>query len=143
MNKCAIAIQVLVLSLGLSTAIHVDASQNGHYRWTDANGTVQYADRPPEGVKAEFIQFTGAKSSRSSQAPESKQDATAKAVSTPEMEVLQAKDPELCKQAQQNLKALEGARIRITEPDGSKRFLTEDEKEYQRDNARKFVEINC
>jgi hypothetical protein len=132
-----------MLSLGLSTAINLDASQNGHYRWTDANGTVQYADRPPEGVEAEFIKFTGAKSPRSSEKPTTKENIATKAELPPKMEVLQKKDPELCKQAQQNLKALEGARIRITEADGSKRFLTEEEKEYQRENARKFVDINC
>ena len=59
------------------------------------------------------------------------------------MEVMPEKDPALCEQAKNNLKALEGARIRITEPDGSKRLLSEDEKEGQRANARKFIKVHC
>ena len=139
----------LAAGLSLLLAMSSQAGPNGHYRWTDDNGILQYSDYPPEGVEAEFIKFSGS-SHRSPSSTEAK-DSTAEQAGTENgdaklpktMEVMPEKDPALCKQAQQNLKALEGARIRITEPDGSKRFLTEEEKEGQRENARKFIKINC
>jgi hypothetical protein len=137
-----LAIQTLLATLGLATTLSLQAAPNGHYRWTDESGTVQYADRPPEGVEAEFIKFSSPKGSKPSD-NETPSETTAEPKVYDEMEALPEKDPALCKQAQQNLKALEGARIRITEPDGSKRFLTEDEKETQRENARKFIKIHC
>jgi hypothetical protein len=124
----------------------MQAGVAGHYRWVDENGTVKYADRPPEGINAEFIKFASTKHSKPGQQATS-QDSDgndSEAASGPRrLETLPAKDPELCKQAQRNLKALEAARIRITEPDGSKRVLNEDEKEEQRENARKFIKVHC
>ncbi len=145
MKTPLIAIQALIMTLGLSAALSLQAGQNGHYRWKDENGTIQYADRPPEGVKAEFIKFAGAKRSKAASENEKGGTDEAKPESTTfdEMEILPKKDPQLCQQAQKNLKALKAARIRITEPDGSKRFLTEDEKEGQRENARKFIKLHC
>ena len=121
----------------------LQAAASGLYRWTDANGTVQYSDRPPEGIEAEFIEISTGTRSKAAQ-PETKAEEEQATASGPQaMEVMPEKDPALCKQAQKNLKALEAARIRISEPDGSRRFLTEEEKETQRVNNRKFVKIHC
>lgn len=141
MIKARIVLQTLVVSLGLSTTMTLQAGPEGHYRWVDSNGIVKYADRPPEGIEAEFIKFSTRKTSQGNK--EQTAEETEQAETYAKMEALPEKDPKLCKQAQKNLKALEGARIRIAEPDGSKRFLTEDEKESQRDNARKFIKIHC
>ncbi|MFA7552744.1 MAG: DUF4124 domain-containing protein [Spongiibacteraceae bacterium] len=136
------ALQGIIIGLAISMTTSLHAQQNGLYRWTDANGTVEYSDRPPEGIKSEFIKYSGSTHKSSSTATST--DTPTEQTNAPQkMEILPEKDPELCKQAQQNLKALESARIRITEPDGSKRLLSEDEKEEQRDNARQFIKINC
>ena len=141
MNKVLAA---TIICLSLSSAIVLEASQKGYYRWTDENGVVKSADTPPEGIESEFIKFTTRKSSKNSETDTEKQAEIEKnATVYDKMEVLPEKDPALCKQAQGNIKALEGARIRITEDDGSKRILTEDEKETQRENARKFIKIHC
>ncbi len=143
MKSCSLPLHALLLILGISASLSLQADQNGYYRWTDENGTVQSSDHPPKGIESEFIKFTSPQGSSSSKNKKN----TDQAQSTPkiysEMEVVIEKDPELCKQAQNNLKALESARIRITEPDGSKRILTADEKELQQDNARKFIKIHC
>lgn len=146
MNKVIHAIMVGLVSF--TAASMADSAPNGHYRWTDDKGIVQYSDRPPEGVEAEFIKSNSSRSDTSSKAKsanaKSEADAEGQTAKGPqELEILPEKDPELCKQAQANMKALEAARIRITDPDGSKRFLTEEEKEFQRDNARKFISIHC
>ena len=136
-----------LLIIGLGSALNLQAAQDGHYRWTDANGVVKYSDRPPKGIDSEFIKLSGIKRSKSED-PETTDTnnsagETNKAETPNQLEVMPEKDPELCKQAQHNLKALEGARIRMSEPDGSKRFLTEEEKELQRENARKFIKVHC
>jgi hypothetical protein len=148
MLKFLTAIQLLVITSALLIASSLQAGPNGYYRWTGANGTTQHADRPPEGVDAEFI-----KSSNHTASKKTSDDAaidnqtsnsdSSKPVAPSNLEVVLPKDPKLCEQAKRNLNALEGARIRITEPDGSKRILTEDEKETQRKDANKFIDIHC
>ena len=128
----------------------LQAQKSGHYRWVDDNGKPQYSDRPPVGRESEFIEFAGGKRSRSaidSQEGSVEGRVESEAEKLPgvdgEMEVVQ-KDPELCKQAQGNLKSLSGTpRVRITEPDGSKRILTPDEIQAQRDRAQSFIDIHC
>ncbi len=141
-------IKALIAAIVLSGPLMLNAETNGHYRWVDDQGNVKYSDRPPAGVEAEFIKFAASRTSKASnQSAAENSETPSKSTPTaqiPEkLEVMQAKDPKLCAQAKQNLKALDGARIRITEPDGSQRFLSEEEKEDQRDNARKFMDINC
>jgi hypothetical protein len=139
-------IKTLIVSLVLSSPIILHAASDGLYRWVDEGGNVKYSDHPPTGIEAEFIKFSTGQSHKPA-TPSKDGEAQPETASNPQlpakMEVMPAKDPKLCAQAQQNLKALEGARIRISEPDGSKRFLTEEEKEDQRENARKFIDINC
>lgn len=147
----------LLLAFGLAIAINASADPKaGMYRWKDENGTLQYSDRPPEGVESEFVTTYGGTVSteKASEADtaggaakaDKKEGGEAKAGSGSEydkMEVLPEKDPALCKQARDNLKALEGARIRITEPDGSKRLLNDDERDTQKANARKVIDMHC
>ncbi len=140
MNKVACA---LIIGLGILVTSSIHAASNGHYRWTDITGTVQYSDRPPEGIESEFIQFSGGAKTKSEKSNDSTEEQPATAEGQRTLQVMPEKDAKLCKQAKGNLKALDAARIRITEPDGSKRILSEDEKEQQRDNAKKFIKIYC
>ncbi|MEE8057196.1 MAG: DUF4124 domain-containing protein [Pseudomonadales bacterium] len=142
MNNGFLPIQALIFLFGLSASLTLQAVPQGHYRWIDESGTVQYSDRPPEGIKSEFIKFSsGGKSSKANSA--NTEEAKKEPKIHDEMEMLPPKDPKLCQQAQSNLQALQAARIRITEPDGSKRIITEEEKEDQRENARKFIKLHC
>lgn len=137
-------IYTVVLGFTLFTASTLIAAPTGHYRWTDENGSIKYSDRPPDGIESEFIRFASSKPKTASNDNTAVQKTPQAAAEKPlEIEVLPEKDPALCKQAQSNLKALNGARIRITEPDGSKRLLGEEEKEDQKENARKFIKIHC
>ena len=134
---------VLVIGLGILMTSAIHAASNGHYRWTDSAGTVQYSDRPPEGIDAEFIQFSGTATTKRQTNDDGNEEPPAVAEGQATLQVIPEKNPQLCQQAQGNLKALAATRIRITEPDGSKRILSEDEKKQQRDNANKFIEIYC
>ena len=138
-------LQAFIISIGLTAASGLQADQNGIYRWTDEQGVVQYSDRPPEGVEAVFIKTSsGKRTAPTSREGDTDTSPTATKASGPKsLEVMPEKDPALCEQAKRNLKALDGTRIRITEPDGTKRILTPDEKEGQRENAKKFMNVHC
>ena len=54
------------------------------------------------------------------------------------------KNAEFCKRAQENLDTLDSvARIRIRNDNGDYRFLDEEEKEAQREEARRQIAIHC
>lgn len=140
-------LQALLLSLGLAISLNATAGKTGMYRWHDEAGTVQYSDRPPEGVESEFVEIYGgsphSEKKKAQQAADKAADGKDKSSEPDKMEVMQEKDPELCKQAQNNLRALDAPRIRITESDGSQHYLTDEERETQKANARKVIEDNC
>ena len=137
----------LVLLAGILLSSMATAAQEGIYRWKDQNGNLKYSDIPPAGVEAEFIPTDVSRRGSSPEPSEAAQQATGNQAAAPlngEMEVLPPKDPALCQQAKSNLDALANSpRVRITEPDGSQRFLTEDEKEGQRELARKSIKVHC
>ena len=144
MRKTISSLYLGAVILSLSAVLTAQADTSGHYRWKDAQGNIHYSDRPPEGVESEFIKFsTGKRSTPPADEQAQEQEGEQLATGQRKMEVLPEKDPKLCQQAQANLQALEGARIRLTEADGTQRFLTEKEKDQQRANARKFISIHC
>jgi Domain of unknown function (DUF4124) len=143
MSKTAATLRICLTILGITTVLSLQAQPQGHYRWKDTAGNTHYSDRPPEGVESEFIKFATGKRAKPP-AEEAAENAQKSASGDPKkMEILPEKDPKLCKQAQGNLAALASARIRITESDGTQRILTEEEKEEQRGNARKFIKLHC
>src|ERR1700675_93330 len=52
------------------------------YKWTDAQGKVQYGDRPPDGVHAQIVEGLGNHGSRSEQARPPAASATSSQPST-------------------------------------------------------------
>ena len=143
----AILACLLVFILSGSALSHAGAQ--GHYRWTDDNGKTHYSDRPPAGTESEYIKFSTskkhtAKPSDSTADAATDNQADTSAEGTLEIEPQSQKDPKLCAQAQSNLKALSGnPKVRITEADGSKRLLSDNEKEVQRERARGFIKLYC
>lgn len=143
----------LMISLGLAVSAPLQAAKPGTYVWKDENGNTQYSDRPPEGVKSEFIEIQGiglkgGKPPRTEQsnevADEQSDDAEAEdKAPLKEYEVLPDKNPALCKQARENLKALKAARIRGVDENGERRYLSEEEKAAQRATAQKIIRIHC
>jgi hypothetical protein len=142
-KKIALTSLVLISSLVFSFSAH--SGQSGVYRWSDDQGNTHYSDKPPKGVESEFIKATTGKVSDNPEEANGNKTAEQQAAALPEsMEVLPEKDPTICTQAKANLEALSGRpRIRIKEADGSHRFLNEEEKETQRELARKNMEVHC
>lgn len=127
------------------------------YKWTDAQGKLQYGDRPPVGVHAEVVEMLGnhaarnapARSSEPSappapkapaQTPTDADNAEKKAV---EQDVAQTREKQ-CTDAQDRYKKLiEGRRIYKTGADGERQYLTSEEIDSERLNAKREVDLTC
>jgi hypothetical protein len=137
---------VLVAFSGMASAVV--------YKWTDAQGKVQYGDNPPNGVHAEVVELLGTHAARSTQsapgesagnsgskpAPAAQDDPAKKAVDD---DVAQTKEKQ-CADAQDRYKHLiEGRRLYKTGPDGERVYLTSDEIDSERVNAKRDVDAIC
>mgnify|MGYP000106088642 CR=1 FL=1 len=136
----------IILMIAGSFSQTLFAENSGYYRWKDEAGNLKLSDRPPaNGIKAEFIPSTSLTKSPISQStvptPEQKATTTQSSV---EMEVLPEKDPAICQQAKSNLEVLNGkTRIRIVGDDGNKRFISDEERNLQKERARQSIDIHC
>jgi Domain of unknown function (DUF4124) len=123
------------------------------YKWVDAQGKVQYGDRPPDGVHAEVVELLGthvARSASTSAAQPSKPagqnqpaptDAAAK--KAVDQDVAQTREKQ-CADAQEHYKKLiEGRRIYTTGSDGERQYLTSDQIDTDRLNAKRDVDAIC
>ncbi len=134
------------------------------YKWVDAQGKLQYGDRPPDNVHAEVVEMLGthvahAASTRSDSSPGSapakpltaqnftahaeagsQDDATKQQVAN---DVAQVKDKQ-CADAQARYKQLiEGRRLYKTGENGERQYLTSEEIDSERINAKRDVDTTC
>jgi hypothetical protein len=127
------------------------------YKWVDAQGKLQYGDRPPDGVHAELVEGLGTHTSApASRAPSqgasntagnvaagnanSKDDPAKQAV---DQDVAATRDKQ-CADAQANYKRLiEGRRIYKTGENGERQYLTSDQIDSERINAKREIDAIC
>ena len=127
-------------------------AEPGYYKWLDARGNPQHSDRPPPaGVEYEFISTeTGlrrrvtAEESGSGDASTPSMPAVARPTPTAaDQQAVIKKDPSLCDKAKANLDTLNSnARVRIRDDNGI-RYLSEDEKQTQRQKAQDLIDVHC
>jgi hypothetical protein len=127
------------------------AAESVYYRWTDANGTIQLSDRPPAGgipfdtvtsrPYSKMSKPSGNETSKTETLPGGARRAVGETASK---EIDAPKNPALCASAKNNLEALENfVRIRIQDESGEFRILSPEEKEAEKDKARKIMRDNC
>jgi hypothetical protein len=120
------------------------------YKWVDAQGKVQYGDRPPDGVHAEVVELlvphaastrtAPTPAARNATVPVAKDVDDKKAVA---QDVSQTRDKQ-CTEAQDRYKKLiEGRRLYKTGPDGERQFMTSEEIDTERLNAKQDVDTIC
>jgi hypothetical protein len=125
------------------------------YKWVDAQGKVQYGDRPPDGVHAVVVELLGTHATRTAPARASvsapppktgNQDqpnpdaSTRKAVDN---DVAQSREKQ-CADAQDRYKKLiEGRRLYKTGADGERQYLTSEEIDSERVNAKREIDAVC
>jgi hypothetical protein len=123
------------------------------YKWVDAQGKLQYGDRPPDGVHAEVVELLGVHTARTVStrtadsspspraAPGTPEEASAKKVVDGDVE--QARDKQ-CAEAQDHYKKLiDGRRLYKTGADGERQYLTSQEIDSERINAKREVDATC
>ena len=121
------------------------------YKWVDAQGKVQYGDRPPDGVHAEVVELLGTHVARAAPAAKpsdsappktanQNDEAVKKAVSE-DVEQARAKE---CAEAQDRYKKLiDGRHLYTTGPNGERQYLTSDQIDAQRLTAKQDVDAAC
>ena len=124
------------------------------YRWVDAQGKILYGDRPPDGVHAEVVELLGthvarttttkdaSSSSRTGAKNDTAQDDanTKKAVDS---DVQQVRDQQCAAAQEQYKKLIEGRRIYKTGADGERQYLTSEEIDTQRADAKREIDATC
>jgi hypothetical protein len=125
------------------------------YKWVDAQGKLQYGDRPPDGVHAEVVELLVAHNNSSARsAPTSAQAAPAARTAAPTdkdandktavaQDVAQTRDKQ-CTEAQDRYKKLiEGRRLYKAGANGERQFLSSEEIDTERLNAKQEVDTIC
>ena len=126
------------------------------YKWVDAQGKLQYGDRPPDGVHAEVVELLipHSASTRSASTPAAPAAPAAKNTAVPtakdlddkkavDQDVAQTRDKQ-CTDAQDRYKKLiEGRRLYKTGPDGERQFMNSEEIDTERLNAKRDVDNIC
>jgi hypothetical protein len=127
------------------------------YKWVDAQGKLQYGDRPPDGVHAEVVELLGTHAARNASAPAPARAAetapkTAATNPTPkdsdakravDQDVAQTRDKQ-CADAQERYKKLiEGRRIYKPGPEGERQYMTSQEIDTERLNAKRDIDTIC
>jgi len=126
------------------------------YKWTDVQGKVQYGDRPPDGVHAEIVEGLGstshgsapparaASASSTSAAPTAANAATDAADKKAIDQDVAATRDKQCADAQATYKKLiDGRRLFKTGPDGERQYLTSDQIDNERLNAKRDLDSIC
>jgi hypothetical protein len=124
------------------------------YKWTDAQGNVHYGDQPPNGVQAEVVEGLGNHISSLNAAPPparpaaqpaaagtAAKDKPFDAAAADEATAARAKQ---CADAQARLKqAIEGRHLFKAGPNGERDYLTSDQIDAERADAKKEVDTVC
>ena len=123
------------------------------YKWLDAQGKVQYGDRPPNGVHAEVVEGLGSHSPNSApaRAPEptpkvasrdqpAPDDAAKKAVQD---DVAQTRAKECAEAQERYRKLIEGRRLFKTGDNGERQYLSSEEIDTQRLDAKRDIDTIC
>jgi hypothetical protein len=124
------------------------------YKWVDAQGKVQYGDRPPDGVHAEIVELLGTHTGHTkttSEAPSTA--ATAKSAPTErsaketkeavDADVAQAREKQCADAQDRYQKLIERRRIYKTGSDGEREYLTSEEIDAERLNAKRDIDVIC
>ena len=126
------------------------------YKWLDAQGKVQYGDRPPNGVHAEVVEGLGSHvasstPARTSEAPPpaakvanreqpAADDAAKRAVQD---DVSQARAKECAEAQERYRKLIEGRRLFKTGDNGERQYLSSEEIDTQRMDAKRDIDTIC
>ena len=126
------------------------------YKWIDAQGKLQYGDRPPDGVHAEVVELLGthvthgapARASQPAPPPKTtaqdqpnQDDASVK--KAVDNDVAQSREKQCADAQDRYKKMIEGRRLYKTGPDGQRQYLSSEEIDSERLNAKRDIDTIC
>ena len=143
---CALIITAATLAL---SSISASAGKT-YYRWVDDRGDPVHSDRPPpKGIDYEVVS-TGSTLIRPVESNmgvvplETEPRAGNDFEQVDEEEAKIVKNPEYCQRARDNLETLgSSARIRLRDDEGQFRYINEEEKAIQRQQALDAIDVHC
>ena len=117
------------------------------YKWTDAQGKIQYGDNPPDGVHAEVVEGLGHDSHPANSPPPAAKEPAAPAPTDVKKAVqndVSTTREKQCTDAQERYKKLiEGRHIYKTGDNGERVYLSSQEIDEERVNAKKDIDDVC
>jgi hypothetical protein len=125
------------------------------YKWIDAQGKLQYGDRPPDGVHAEVVEFLGGHLGRAAapRVDDSSTPAKPPAATQPaddsaakkavDADVAQSREKQCADAQDRYKKMIEGRRLFKTGANGEREYLTSEEIDSERVNAKRDVDSIC
>jgi hypothetical protein len=128
------------------------------YKWVDGQGKTHYGDHPPDGVNAVVVELLGAHSGRTvaappppARTPAPQPAAAAKGPSTADDDAKKAVDSDVaktrdqqCADAQERYKKLiEGRKLYKTGANGEREYLSSEEIDSERVNAKRDIDSIC
>ena len=125
------------------------------YKWVDAQGKLQYGDRPPDGVHAEVVEFLGGHqghaaaaraqdSSTAARPPAANQPADdSPAKKAVDADVAQSREKQCADAQDRYKKMIEGRRLFKAGANGEREYLTSEEIDSERVNAKREVDAIC
>ena len=118
------------------------------YKWVDAQGKTQYGDRPPDGVHAEVVEGLGHDSRPATSPPPAAKAPTAPVPTAGVKKAVQSDvsstREKQCTDAQERYKKLiEGRHIYKTGDNGERVYLSSQEIDEERVNAKKDIDDVC
>ena len=146
----------LSLTALLGLVVAMPAGAGVVYRWLDEQGSTVVSDRqPPNGVDFETISTSSGRTmivpppetvtKDEAEQPAADANPNPEPQSKPPSDVYTPKkDPKLCAQARSNMPILEnGPRVRFTDEKGVVRFMTDEERELEKERTADAITAYC
>lgn len=143
-------LQGSLIVLMAAGSLHAGAADS-YYRWLDSRGNPVHSDRPPPaGTDYEVIStrsglkrvVPGEQGAVPRQVTPSISNEFEPVARSPAAEV--RKNPEICSIARENLETLDTfARVQVRDDQGDIQFLSDEEKEAQRNEAQALIRQHC
>ena len=141
---------LFILAVIIAASSSISLAGESHYRWNDKLGNPVHSDRPPpKGIDYEVVS-SGTTLVRRVNSAEGAVPASIEPSIDNDFDQVETrpdpvkKNPEICDRAQENLTTLNTyARIRLRDDQGEYRYITEEEKESQRREARNLISVHC
>ena len=147
-------LRTFALLLSMALALPVAAGQL--YKWTDANGRVQYSDTPPPDRKTETFRSGSGTSSSSTAKPaptaaqqdqdfrKRRSEAADNEEKLAKEEAAKARRDEECKRARNSLTNMEqGGRFSKVNDKGEREFLSDADLQAEKERARRDLDAHC